>query len=97
MRLVVVTRRNVLSVPWSNRIRILTPRILFRVTEDGFDLGAGHAGEPFEEVVDAGAVLEVGEKGLDRDSRPAENPGAADGLGLSFDGWAGAPIKHAKG
>jgi hypothetical protein len=66
------------------------------VAEDGVDLGAGYAGEPFEEVVDAGAVFEVGEESLHGDSRAAENPGAADGFGVSLDGWAGAPIKHAE-
>ena len=70
---------------------------MFRVAEDGFDLGTGHTGEPFEEVVDAGAVFEVGEERLDRHARPAKNPGAADGFGISLDGWAGAPIKHAQG
>jgi hypothetical protein len=38
---------------------------LFRVPEDGFDLRAGYAGEPFEEVVDSCAVFDVGEEGLD--------------------------------
>ena len=33
---------------------------------------------------------------MNRDARAAENPGAADGLGVSFDGWAVAPIKHAE-
>jgi hypothetical protein len=70
---------------------------LFRVAKDGFDLRASYAGEPFEEVVDAGAVFEIGEEGLDGDSRSAENPGTADGFGVSLDRWAGAPIKHAKG
>jgi hypothetical protein len=70
---------------------------LFRVAEDGFDLGAGYAGEPFEEIVDAGAVFEIREECLDRDSCPTENPGAANGFGVSFDDRAGAPIKHAKG
>lgn len=70
---------------------------LFRVAEDGFGLSAGHAGEPFEEVVDAGAVFEVGEERLDGNARAGENPGAADGFGVSFDGWAGAPVKYAEG
>jgi hypothetical protein len=70
---------------------------LFGVTKNGFNLGAGYAGEPFEEVVDAGTVFEVGKESLDRDSRGAENPGTAYGFGISLDGWAGAPIKHAKG
>lgn len=56
------------------------------MTKDGFDLGAGYAGEPFEEVIDAGAVLEVGEEGLNRDSRVAKNPRAADGFGVSTTG-----------
>jgi hypothetical protein len=70
---------------------------LLGVAKDGFDLGTGYAGEPFEEIVHSGAVFEVGEERLDRDSRAAENPGPADGFGVSLDGWAGAPIKHAKG
>jgi hypothetical protein len=41
---------------------------LFRMAEDGFDLGTGYAGEPFEEVVDAGAVFEVREEGLHGDA-----------------------------
>jgi len=65
--------------------------------KDGFDLSAGYAWEPFEEVVDAGAVFEIREEGLDRDARAAENPGPADDFGISLDGWTGAPIKHAKG
>jgi hypothetical protein len=68
-----------------------------QLAEDGFDLGAGYAGKPFEEVVDAGTVFEVREERLDRNSRAEENPGAAYGFGISLDGWAGAPIKHAKG
>lgn len=64
------------------------------MAEDGFDLAAGYARKPFEEVVDSGAVFKVSEEGLDWDARAAENPGAADGLGVSVDGWAGAPIKH---
>ena len=66
------------------------------MSENGFDLVAGYAREPFEEVVDPGAVFEVREQRLNRDARVAENPSAADGLGVSFDGWAVAPIKHAE-
>lgn len=65
-----------------------------QLAKDSFDLSAGHAGEPFEEVIDTGAVFEIREERLDRYARAAENPGAADGFGVSFDGWAGAPIKH---
>jgi hypothetical protein len=42
------------------------------VAKDGFDLAASHAGGPFEEIVDARAVFEVGEQGLDRHSRSAK-------------------------
>ena len=67
---------------------------LFGVAKDGFDLGAGHAGEPLEKVVDARAVLEIGEQCLDRNARSAENPGAADGSGVLLDRGTAAPIKH---
>jgi hypothetical protein len=66
-------------------------------TKDGFKLGTRYAGEPFEEIVHSGAVFEVCEERLDRDSRSAKNPGTADSFGVSLDGGAGAPIKHAKG
>ena len=46
------------------------------MAEDGFDLGARDAGEPFEEVVDAGAVFEVGEEGLHGDAGAAEKHAA---------------------
>ena len=35
---------------------------LFGVAKDGFDLGAGHAGEPLEKVVRTRAVLQIGEQ-----------------------------------
>jgi hypothetical protein len=56
------------------------------VAKDGFDLSAGYAGEPFEEVIDTGAVFKIREERLDRYARTAENPGAADGFGVSLDG-----------
>jgi hypothetical protein len=67
------------------------------VAEDGFDLVARYAGKPFEKVIDASPVLDIREEGLNGNSRAAKNPGAADGFDVSFNGWAGAPIKHAKG
>jgi hypothetical protein len=67
---------------------------LFRVAEDGFDPIAAYAGEPFEKVVDARSVLKVREECMDRDSRAAKAPGAADGFVVSLDGCTGAPIKH---
>jgi hypothetical protein len=67
------------------------------VAKDGFDMGARYAGEPFKEVLNAGAVFEIGEEGLDGDSRSAKDPGTAYGFSVSLDRWAGAPIKHAKG
>jgi hypothetical protein len=67
------------------------------MAKDGFDLAAGHAREPFEEIVDARAVFEVGEQGLNGHSRSAKNPRSADRVGVSLDGWTAAPIKHAKG
>jgi hypothetical protein len=41
---------------------------LFSVAKDGFDLGAGYAGEPFQEIVHSGGVFEVGEECLDPSS-----------------------------
>jgi hypothetical protein len=58
------------------------------VVEDRFDLSTGYPGEPFEEVITAGAVFEVGEEGLHGDAGAAENPGAADGLGVTPERFA---------
>jgi hypothetical protein len=70
---------------------------LFRVTEDGFDLAAGHSWEPFEEIVDARAVFEVREQGLHGHSCSAKNPRSTDSFRVSLDDRTSAPIKHAKG
>ena len=61
------------------------------MAENSFDLFARNAGEPVEEIVDAGAVFEIREESLNRDSRSAETPGTADDFSVSLDGWAGAP------
>jgi hypothetical protein len=53
---------------------------LFRVPEDGFGLSAGHAGEPFEEVVDAGAVFEVGRRALGRVPEKTQAPLTVSGF-----------------
>jgi hypothetical protein len=59
---------------------------LFGVAKNGFDMAASHARELFEEIVDARAVFEVGEQGLDRHSRSSKYPRAADRLGVSLGG-----------
>ena len=67
---------------------------LCRVLQDGLDLWAGHAGEPFEKLLNGRPTLQVLEQGSDRDARAPEGPGSADSVRISLDGVAPSPIKH---
>ena len=62
--------------------------------ENGFDLFATHTWKPLEEIVDAGAILEIREQCLNRHARALEHPRAADLLRGSLDSRAVVPIKH---
>ena len=72
------TRRSGAGVPWSRRTltrpglglgSLCLDEALPGVCEDGFDLPAGHAGEPLEEIVDGAPVFEVLEEGSDGHAR----------------------------
>ena len=56
--------------------------------EDGLRLLAGHAREPGEKIIDAGAVFKILEQGLDGNTRSLEQPSATNLAGHAFDGWA---------
>ena len=62
--------------------------------QNGLDLFARHAGEPLEKVIHAGAIFQVCEESLHRNSRTSEDPGAADLSWSSLDRRALVPIKH---
>jgi hypothetical protein len=62
--------------------------------EHGVNLLRGHSREPFEEVSNGRAALEVLEQGSHRYARRAKQPLAADLVGHAFDRWALAPIEH---
>ena len=64
------------------------------VLKDGSYLIPRHARKPLQELVDAGAGLEVLEQGLDGDTGALEQPGTTDFAGLSFDHRALAPVEH---
>jgi hypothetical protein len=63
-----------------------TARLCSAWAEEGFDLTASHAWKPFQEIVDARAVFEISEQGLDRHSCSAKNPAPADRFEVSLDG-----------
>ena len=62
--------------------------------QHGLDLFPGHAGEPLEKIIHPGAILQIGEEGLHRNSRAAEQPGPTDLLQSSLDRRALIRIHH---
>jgi hypothetical protein len=67
----------------------------FGVGEHAADLFSGDTGEPLEELVDTGSILEVLEQCTDGDPRPFEEPHPANLAGDPLNGQAATPIKHA--
>ena len=64
------------------------------VLEDGFDLLAGNAGEPVEEIVHARTRFEVLEQRLDRHTRALEYPGTTHLARVALDCGAAGPVQH---
>jgi hypothetical protein len=68
---------------------------VFRVGQDRYGLIAGHTWKPLEEIIHAGALLEILEQRAHGHARAREHPGAADAFGGTLDGRTLAPVQHA--
>lgn len=66
----------------------------FGVGEDGEGLSATDALEPFEELIESGAALDVFEEGFNRDAGSFEDPGAAKTVRAAFDSGTFGPVQH---
>src|SRR5262249_42901327 len=67
-----------------------------RMLQDGFDLFPGDALEPLEELVHAGAALEVLEEGADGNAGALEEPRAAHLAWDALHGGALTPVEHGR-
>ena len=67
---------------------------LFGVAQSRLHLFAGHAREPFEEIIHPRTTFQVLKQRLNRHSCALENPGAANFPRRPFDGSTLTPIKH---
>ena len=66
-----------------------------RVLQNGTRLLSGDTGEPIDEVVQRCAVFKVLEERRNRNARAAEDPSAADAVGVSLNSRTGGPVDHA--
>jgi len=66
------------------------------VIKYGSNLLESHAGKPFDELSNEGAVLEILEERGNGHASTAEYPGSADTLRISLDHRARRPVNHGK-
>ena len=67
---------------------------LFGMMQNGLNMFAGHAREPFQEIIHPRPIFQVLEERLDRHPGALEDPGAADLPRRPFDYRTVTPIKH---
>ncbi len=56
--------------------------------QNSFDLLAGHAGKPSDELLDVGTAFNVFKQSSNGNARAFEKPSTADLPGNAFYGWA---------
>jgi len=67
---------------------------LFGMMQNGLNMFAGHAGEPFQEIIHPRPIFQVLEQHFHRHACALEDPGTANLPGRPFDHCTVTPIKH---